>query len=355
MTMMEERKEQQQPRQTGYGSINDRITSQDRVALPKRSRTNVSIALATFGLALLIISIVVTILYNPSILQSLSSSSSTTSSTSISMVALASSSSSSSSTTTTTGSDSGDTNRLVDLLQRSSTIIHPQSYYKSKVDEYPSMYIDLEHERQVYNGHSTTERSIMTISWTDGQFRDSHDSILTDDTNDKNIVALQCGDSDSRLHIVDAKTLSDAASTSSTEDNNARHRQLRSQSTAPTGTHRMLKWYDYYGLKDIDWWGGSGTLREKAWRSNWNSNNNNNNNDYKDSDNSKWHTTEHYESSSSSYNSENNYYGGDGSNEWYIGSVPSYILNQRKCQAIIYYHIHDDEYVVVGKSTILHL
>lgn len=234
-------------------------------------------------------------------------------SSSLSMVTMDSSASS------TTESESS--NPLIDILQSSSTIIHPQNYYKSKVDEYPSLSIDLEHERQVYNGRTTKEQTSMTIEWTKGRFHSSSSDILNKNSNDKNIVALLCGDSDSHLYYMDAKTLSDAVSNS---DHSHRHLLLRHRYQGRSLTE--TEWY--YGPKDFDWWGGSGTVREKTWHS---SSSSSSNDDYT------------YESSH------------DGDNIWYIPSVPQYILDQRKCQAVIYYYIRDDEYVAIQKSTIIHL
>ena len=253
--------------------------------------------LLLFGVSLLVLSMIAVVAtFHPTVAAS----------TSLSIVAIVSSASS-----TTTSASS---NPLVDLLQSSSTIIHPQSYYKGKVDEYPSLSIDLEHERQVYNGRTTKEQTSITIEWTNGRFRSSSSDILNKNSNDKNIVALLCGDGDSHLYFMDAKTLSDAASSS---DHSHRHLRRRNQHRSLTET----EWY--YGAKDFDWWGGSGTIREKTWHSN--------NDD----------TT--YENIH------------DGNNVWYIPSVPQYILDQRKCQAVIYYYVRDDEYVVIRKSTIIHL
>ena len=251
-----------------------------------------------FGIMLLVVSMIaaVAVTVHPSIASSVS----------LSMVTMESS-----------ALTSENSNPLIDILQSSSTIIHPQSYYKSKVDEFPSLSIDLEHERHVYNGRTTKEQTSITIEWTNGQFRSSSSDILNNNSNEKNIVALLCGESDSHLYYKDARTLSDAAEKSG--DHAHRHLLLRH------GNQRrrsLTEWY--YGAKDFDWWGGSGTIREKTWHSS-------NNDD----------TT-----------NENDH---DGNNVWYIPSVPQDILDQRKCQAVIYYYVRDDEYVVIRKSTIIHL
>jgi hypothetical protein len=139
---------------------------------------------------------------------------------------------------------------------------------------------------------------------------------LNRNSNEKSIVALLCGQNDSHLYYVDAKTLSDAASSDYAHRNLlVRHRNSRRSMTE-------TEWY--YGAKNFDWWGGSGTIREKTWHSS--------NND--DPTYESFH---------------------DGNNIWFIPSVPQYILNQRKCQAVIYYYIRDGEYVVISKSTIVHL
>jgi hypothetical protein len=261
-----------------------------------------------FGVSLLVMAVVVATTFHPSIIAS-SSLSSTAASTSLSMLAMESTTSTSTTTTT---------NQLIDILQSSSTIIHPQSYYKSKVDEFPSLSIDLERERQVYNGRTTKEQISMTIEWTNGLFHSSSTEILNSNSNDKSIIALLCGDSDSHLYYMDAKTITDAAS----HPKKTRQRFLL--------RHRTLtetEWY--YGAKDyFDWWGGSGTIREKTWHTN--SNNNNDDTTYE--------------------------YSHDGNDSvWYIASVPQSILDHRKCQAIIYYYIRDEEYVVMSKSTIIHV
>lgn len=298
-----------------YGSFNDRLQRQsdgcneglsflsvtNSTSINKYGTTRPQYRPLVFGVSLLVLSMIAVVAtFHPSIAAS-------------PFLSIVTMESSALSTTASTSS-----NPLIDILQSSSTIIHPQSYYKGKVDEYPSLSIDLEHERQVYNGRTTKEQTSITIEWTTGHFHSSSSDILNKNTNDKNIVALLCGDSDSHLYYMDAKTLSDATSSSDHPHRNLllRHRSRRRSLTE-------TEW-GYYGGKDFDWWGGSGTLREKTWHSS-------NNDD----------TT--YE----------NFH--DGNNVWYIPSVPQYILDQRKCQAIIYYYLRDDEYVGICKSTIIHL
>jgi hypothetical protein len=295
-----------------YGSFTDRSQRQSdgysqglpsssvtiSTSINKYGATRPQYGLLVFGVSLLVLSMIAVVAtFHPSIAAS----------NSLSIITM------DSSALSTTAS-----NPLIDILQSSSTIIHPQSYYKGKVDEYPSLSIDLEHERQVYNGRTTREQTSMTIEWTNGHFHSSSSDILNKNTNDKNIVALLCGDSDSHLYYMDAKTLSDATSGSDHS-----HRKLLLRHRIRRRSLTETEW-GYYGGKDFDWWGGSGTIREKTWHSS-------NNDD----------TT--YE----------NFH--DGNNVWYIPSVPQYILDQRKCQAIIYYYLRDDEYVGICKSTIIHI
>ena len=236
---------------------------------------------------------------------------------------------SSSSSSSNSNNNNNNNNALIDLLQSSSTIIHPQSYYDEKVDEYPAVSIDLEHERQVYNGHTTKEETSMTISWTNGQFRSSSSSsslpILSPPPleNHHDIVAVLCGDSDSHLqYYMDARTIADAV----------RGQQQRRRGLTET------EWY-YNNNNHFDWWGGSGTVREKTWHSS-SSSSSSSSTSYDNNDDSTDHHNHHHES--------------DG-NVWYISSVPSFILDQRKCQAVLYYYIREDEYVIIGKSNIIHL
>ena len=235
----------------------------------------------------------------------------------------------SSSSSSNSNNNNNNNNALIDLLQSSSTIIHPQSYYDEKVDEYPAVSIDLEHERQVYNGHTTKEETSMTISWTNGQFRSSSSSsslpILSPPPleNHHDIVAVLCGDSDSHLqYYMDARTIADAV----------RGQQQRRRGLTET------EWY-YNNNNHFDWWGGSGTVREKTWHSS-SSSSSSSSTSYDNNDDSTDHHNHHHES--------------DG-NVWYISSVPSFILDQRKCQAVLYYYIREDEYVIIGKSNIIHL
>jgi hypothetical protein len=314
---------------SGYGSIKpvdetscfvdhiDQIHSS--IDTMKRNAVSQQVALITFGVSLLVISFVLSILFYPSSSSFAPASSSST----ISMVTLDSSSNE---------YDDHDQNQnLIKILQSPSTTIHPQSFYKDKVHEFPSMSIDLEHERQIENDNVTTEQTTITVSWTDGEFRDSKDSILSDETNDQNIIALQCGKSESQLHSVIVETLSDATSSSSSSktsssstssdmitDNSIRYRNLR------TSNRRQLtqtKWF-HWDKKD--------------------------HHDHHDDDKSKWQTFMEHK-----YEYTNTY----GTNVWYIPSLPDSVLNEQhqRCQAVIYYYINDDEYVIISKSTFVYL
>ena len=77
----------------------------------------------------------------------------------------------------------------------------------------------------------------MTIEWTNGLYRSTSTDILNKNPNDKSITALSCGDSDTHLYYMDAKTITDAASNSKPA-----HQRLRRRSLTET------EWY--YGAKD---------------------------------------------------------------------------------------------------------
>jgi hypothetical protein len=199
-----------------------------------------------------------------------------------------------------TVSDSGRSTESMtplDELQDPSTVVHPSSYISAS--KFPQISLDFDRERQVNNGYSVIEQTSITVSWTMGRVND-HD--LLDPQRD--IIALLCGDSLS--HFVEAKRLAQTSS---------RRRRLGS-------------WH-YGSSKNSDWWGGSGVVHERTWRSS--------------SSFDGWHIIH-----DSSYESDN-----DDDNQWIIDPVPESILDQKKCQFVIYYKIRDYEYVAVSKSAII--
>jgi hypothetical protein len=183
-------------------------------------------------------------------------------------------------------------------LQDPSTILHPSNYVSAR--KYPQISLDFDREREVNNGYSTMEQTSIKVSWTMGRVND-HDLLDAE----RDIIALLCGNSLS--HFEEAKTLADVSS----------HRR------------RLGGWHYGGSHRNSDWWGGSGVVHEKTWRSS----------SYYDG----WHIVH-----DSSYES-----GSDGNNQWNLDPVPQSIVDQKKCQFVIYYKIRDQEYAAVSKSAII--
>jgi hypothetical protein len=183
-------------------------------------------------------------------------------------------------------------------LQDPSTVLHPSSYVSAR--KYPEISLDFDREREVNNGYSTVEQTSILVSWTMGRVND-HDLL----DSERDIIALLCGDNLS--HFEEAKSLAEASS---------RRRRLGG-------------WHYGGSRRNSDWWGGSGVVHEKTWRSS----------SYYDG----WHIVH-----DSSRESES-----DGENQWHLDPVPQSILDQKKCQFVIYYKIRDQEYAAVSKSAII--
>lgn len=183
-------------------------------------------------------------------------------------------------------------------LQDPSTVLHSSSYVSAR--KYPQISLDFDREREVNNGYSTVEQTSIKVSWTMGRVND-HDLLDAE----RDIIALLCGDSLNRFE--EAKTLAQASS---------RRRRLGG-------------WHYGGNRRNSDWWGGSGVVHEKTWRSS----------SYYDG----WHIVH-----DSSYESES-----DSMNQWNLDPVPQSIVDQKKCQFVIYYKIRDQEYAAVSKSAII--
>lgn len=195
-------------------------------------------------------------------------------------------------------SHSTESQTPLEELQNPSTVLHPSSYVSAR--KYPQISLDFDREREVNNGYSTIEQTSIKVSWTMGRVND-HDLL----DSERDIIALLCGDN--LNHFEDAKTLAEASS---------RRR-------------RLVGWHYGGSRRNSDWWGGSGVVHEKTWRSS----------SYYDG----WHIVH-----DSSIDSEN-----DGKNQWNLDPVPQSIMDQKKCQFVIYYKIRDQEYAAVSKSAII--
>jgi hypothetical protein len=270
----------------------------------------------------------------------------------------------------------------LDELRSPSTRLHPQSDIEDILSQstsanekirttLPFLSVDITHDRQVQHGHTTTERTSMRVHWTMGRFHHHHHQhpdenedhpdhhlqengpLLQDDCD---IIAIQCGDQEHHLQVMDAKTLSEASASDDTGILRARR--------------RLNGWHFGSGSSGRDWWGGSGIIHEKTWSSDsriptsendarhggWHtvqdtstSYHSNDDDDDDDDDDDHHSNTYHHEEEKN----DDQVDGDPNTHVWYISSVPSKILEQKMCLLVLYHSIQPHEYVVVSQSKIL--
>lgn len=157
------------------------------------------------------------------------------------------------------------------------------------VQEFPAIFLDLDRERENDNGHAT-DRTSLTISWTDGV-----DHVGKGILKDDDIFVVQCSPDQKNWSIQEAATLAQVRAT---------HQKHRT----------------------------SVVSLKTSWFFHRNNNDNNNNHEWFKSNDDEWSSDP---------------------NEWYIPTVPSFLLRQPYCQFIIYQKHQPLEYYAVAESPVV--
>lgn len=231
-------------------------------------------------------------------------------------------SSSSSNTNTNTKHTNDNDDELADELEYDAVIhnVKERAYFFHNVDKWPVVSLDLDHESErihendkggVSTSSSSTSHDTLTISWTNGKRKGRGGLLYSDD-----VVALQCGQSETDLAIVKAVTLAHIQSIEHSPEKRRRRHLLKEEAKR----RRFLSgWWN----KD-DWRISEWTTNKAAF-------------DRERDHEQEWH--------------------GRNENEWVVdlsgGGGTEGWKDAPYCQAIVCHLIEDLEYTVVAESELI--